>query len=157
MYSAQDAGWGAVNTGAAGGIGLVGGALIGGGAGYKIGAGIGTAIAPGLGTVIGVVLGGIVGVIGGAVAGAISSAVGGIESQAEVDAIDAVVEHYSKTENQGMFASEEELKKHIKALVDNGKISKNVGDNLLKNKEALEELTKVEYARLQQERNDWEL
>ena len=55
-----------------------------------------------------------------------------------------------------MFASEEELKKHIKALVDNGKISKNVGDNLLKNKEALEELTKVEYARLQQERAEWE-
>jgi predicted lipid-binding transport protein (Tim44 family) len=148
MYTSSDLGLGVANTSAAGGVGLLGGALAGGGIGYKIGAAIGTAAAPGIGTAIGVVLGGLLGTAVGAISGAIATSVSGIESKSEKEAIDAVVEHYSKAENKGMFATSDELKKHLQALKDSGKISKEMAKKLGEDVEALKALTEVEYARL---------
>jgi outer membrane lipoprotein SlyB len=98
-------------------------------------------VLPGIGTVIGAAVGLIVGLVGGAIV----TAVNGAATEAEKNAI-TEISKARKEKGNYMFVSDAEFEKFLKTEL---KIKdKNLINSLVKNREAIEELTAVETARL---------
>ena len=146
MNSSSDNGWTAGNAavtgvagGAAGFLGTMGGFML-----------AGSSAGP-VGLIVGAVVGAVVGIIGGIVA----TEVAGAQSQAEADALDKVVKYVQKNGNDIFGAKNAEefgkMLKNANLEIEDEDLVKSLYDN----KEALQELTAVEVARLEQERSDW--
>ena len=143
MDTDADNSWTGKNAAAMGGVGAVAGALGTAGIGMMIGSSV---------PVIGTIIGGLVGLIVGGITGAIATEVAGATAEAENQALDSILKHYKKDENKGMFADDKEFER---VLRDEIKVSEDLIEGLVENREAIKELTDAELQRLAQERGQW--